>query len=640
MVNQLMPFKITYRILLFIIVMLLAGNPCAFSQKQTITEKDSIRFTRLNEQYNNCLNTDAKKADSLARIYFAKAKKIRNNDYCGRGAVLLNGVSLIEGNIDKAMEWRKVAIGYFKKSNNYVWIGYINLNMGIIFDNKYNFEKGLPYLLQSVKDFEKAKDNNMIASAYTSIANSFHNFGNYEEGKKYAQLAITTLSRFKDAKQSYQWRAWNALAINYDDNKEWDKAIETHNKALAFAGETNGHNTYNNLGNTYRKKGMLKEAMEYLTLSLNVSAKEGANDYHYATLYGNIADVYRMQQQYELSRTYIDSTLYYSEKTQSPEKLIDAYYFAYQYYNDTGNYKAASGYLKQYVTLKDSLLNADKAKIIYAYKEKYEAEKKQKLIELQEFEITKRNYWLIIAAVLFLLFCSGAYFAYRTYTYKQGRKLLDEIYRQKEIEAKALFDGEQKERIRIARDLHDGVGQMLSLVKMNLSMVEESDSTLIKKITLLVDKTIDEVRNVSHNLIPQELNFGIFKALEDIAEKVNSAGTTKMEVLLPDELKEITFERQNELTMYRIVQEVVNNMIKHAGADKIELSISRVNNSLIISITDNGRGLDQESISNSKGLGWKNINARVHLLDGKINITSEKLSGTRIEITLPGNGGK
>lgn len=98
------------------------------------------------------------------------------------------------------------------------------------------------------------------------------------------------------------------------------------------------------------------------------------------------------------------------------------------------------------------------------------------------------------------------------------------------------------------------------------------------------------------------------------------------------------FEKQNELSMYRIVQEVVNNMVKHAGASMIYLSVKQISNSLILSIKDNGHGMDMDAMDQSKGIGWKNINARVHLMDGKIKVQSEKLAGTQIEIILPGNG--
>ncbi len=233
--------------------------------------------------------------------------------------------------------------------------------------------------------------------------------------------------------------------------------------------------------------------------------------------------------------------------------------------------------------------------------------------------------------------CIATYFIFALHKSRQEKKLQQEIFNRQAAEAKALFDGEQNERIRIARDLHDGVGQMLSLVKMSLSTVETGDEA-VQKAMALTDKKIDEVRNVSHNLIPQELNFGIVRALENLAEKVNASGTTKMSIDMPGPMQTLQFEKQNELSIYRIVQEVVNNMLKHAGASEINLAIKHKDSQVLIAVNDNGRGINLVDMDHSKGIGWKNINARLNMLDGKINVRSEHLSGTQIEITLPSNG--
>jgi signal transduction histidine kinase len=150
-----------------------------------------------------------------------------------------------------------------------------------------------------------------------------------------------------------------------------------------------------------------------------------------------------------------------------------------------------------------------------------------------------------------------------------------------------------------------------------------------------VDKTITEVRNISHNLIPEELNFGLFNALDDMANKINEAGGARVAVNIPEDIRRLQLTRQNELSIYRIVQEVLNNMIKHAHATQITLDMERMGRSLRMVIKDNGKGFDTTAIHDSKGIGWKNISARVHLLNGDLHVRSERLSGTTIEISIP-----
>lgn len=612
-----------------------------YAQRSTISAADSIAFVELAKQFNNTINNEPARADSLAAVYFSKAQQIKNDDYMGRGAALTSTARLMLNKMKEGEEWYKRGQQYFEKSENYLWKGYGNLNLGLIYTRKYDFEKGLPYLTNSVEDFEKAKGYDMVASAYCSISNAYHDAKNYEKGKEYAQIALKIIGEHDTIKDYYRWSAYSVLAINYDDNKEYEKAIETHLKALPFAKER-VNSTYNNLGNTYKKMGRTDSALSYFNKSLiELRRYSSAYDfkYSYATILGNMVDVYRLTKNYIAATTYLDSALYYAIRSESPEKILDAYEYAYLLKKETKEPETALAFLEKYQNIKDSLFNEEKTKAIINFQEKYEAEKRQNLIEQQKFEIAQKDQWLWFAGIGLLLLCVSGFFIYRANKSRQGRRLREEIFNRQEIEARALFEGEQNERIRIARDLHDGVGQMLSLVKMNLSMLDTNDNA-VQKAMRLTDKTIDEVRDVSHNLIPEELNFGIFKALQNLTDKVNASGETKMEIEVAGEVQSLQFEKQNELSIYRIVQEVVSNMIKHAGASLLNLSVYPAGDHIIISVKDNGRGLNMEDIEKSKGIGWKNINARIHMLDGKINVLSEKLSGTQIEITLPANGAK
>lgn len=611
----------------------------SFGQK-VVSKTDSLWFADMTGKINASINENPTQADSLAKAYFTKAKKLQNDEYIGKGACLVQmGASVLEPKQAKA--WYDTATLYLQRSKNYLWNGYLNRNYGIILTNHYSFESGLDYLNKSVFYFEKIKDTTQLLTSYSTVSGVFHDFGDYEKGKKYAVKGLEIWEKQKEKSETTKWYLLNALAINYDDNKEYDKAIETHLKALKFATD-NDHfltSTYNNLGNTHKKKGNFPEAEKYLKKSFELSRKV-QNDYQFATVYGNLGDLAIRQKKYQNAQKYLDSSLYYSKKSESPEKLKDAYEYSSDLYEKIGDYKKTLLYLRQFLHLKDSLESVQKAGIIYDAQERYETAKKEKenhdlqvanhlkTIEKEKAVSEKRIVMMASFAVIGLL----SLMAFLLY-----RNRLGKIKRNEEQKTnQALFEGEQNERIRIARDLHDGVGQMLSLVKMNLSSLPKNNEN--ENIQNLVDKTIDEVRNVSHNLIPEELNFGIFAALENLADKVNASNKTKMKIHIPEEIRQIKFQKQNELSIYRIVQEVVNNMVKHAEASRIDFSISKLQNSFIINIKDNGKGMENLAVENSKGIGWKNIDARVRLLDGKLKIESEKLIGTQIEITLPQNG--
>jgi signal transduction histidine kinase len=335
------------------------------------------------------------------------------------------------------------------------------------------------------------------------------------------------------------------------------------------------------------------------------------------------------------------NAIVYCEKALAIAKAINALEIIESIYDSmseaaakAGDYENAFAYHKKFSDANSKFINIESAKQLSELNVKFETERKQKLIQEQQFEISKRNYWLFGAILLLILISVVAYLTIRNNKYKQDKHLQAEIHKQQEIATRSLFEGEQKERIRIARDLHDSIGQMLSVIKMNISNIAQSKIT--NSTLELVDNTIAEVRNISHNLIPEELNFGLFTALEDMCDKINSSNVTQVAINIPDEVIAHQFEKTNELSIYRIVQEVLNNMVKHAQASQIKLDVTRQANFINLTIHDNGKGFDTAQIDKSKGLGWKNIAARVNMLDGKMQVRSEKLTGTQIEIMIPG----
>lgn len=604
----------------------------ALINAQQISPTDSLWFEDMAAKVNEHINQHPEIADSFARIYFDKARKLNSDAYSGKGACLVQmGVSMLDPKNAKA--WYDTAQIYLNRSKNYLWNGYLNLNFGIVLNRKYSFESGIGYLNKSLGYFEKAKDTIQLAHAFSDISNAFHDFGNYEKGKEYARKGLQLIAMQKESNKNVTWYLHNVLAINFDDNKEYDSAIATHLKALSFAEKNEAllASTYNNLGNTYKKKEMLAEADTYFQKSFKIE-KSLQRDYQYATLYGNLGDVALKQKNYALSRKYLDSCLFYSQKSGSPEKLKDAYEYNALWYEETGDFQNALRYKKDFVTLKDSLENVAKAGIIYDAQERYESAKKDdenKILHIEKDKaISEKNIILIASALLLSLLTALALLLYRN--------KLNRIKRKEEQNTnQALFEGEQKERIRIARDLHDSVGQMLSLAKMNLSAISDEK---LQATTQLIDNTITEVRSISHNLIPEDLNFGLFAALESLTDKINQSGTTKMTVNIAEPIGSLKFAKQNELSIYRIVQEVLGNMIRHSGANSIDLTITQQAQKILLSIKDNGKGMDTQNIENTKGIGWKNIKARVNLLAGEMKVQSEKLSGTQIEILLPQNG--
>ena len=196
----------------------------------------------------------------------------------------------------------------------------------------------------------------------------------------------------------------------------------------------------------------------------------------------------------------------------------------------------------------------------------------------------------------------------------------------------------EKERKRIAEDLHDDVGPLLSSVKLNLNSLDiedETDQKTFKNINTIIDRVIADIRTTSHNLMPYVLvKKGLMEAVEDFADKLNNA--QEVAVHFDDQTSGRDFSEEQKLNLYRVVQETVNNALKHAQARNIFIEATETQNSWKMTIRDDGRGFDyQQKKRDAGGLGLKNVRSRVDLLGGKLNYHSAPGAGTSITVTLP-----
>lgn len=205
-------------------------------------------------------------------------------------------------------------------------------------------------------------------------------------------------------------------------------------------------------------------------------------------------------------------------------------------------------------------------------------------------------------------------------------------------QAYVLSATQEKEREKIARDLHDGVGQSLVALKINLGLIHKSakDDALkdqTSKTIKLADSTIEEIRNVMHNLKPVGLNRnGLAESIRDLCNKLNGIGSIRFTCEIDDNLPR--WDESVEVNIYRIIQESLTNVIKHSGGTEADVNILIINEkTVLIRISDNGNGFDLNSVSS--GIGLSSIRERADMINAKLIIDSEKAEGTRIILEVP-----
>ncbi|MFZ1807133.1 MAG: sensor histidine kinase [Cyclobacteriaceae bacterium] len=235
---------------------------------------------------------------------------------------------------------------------------------------------------------------------------------------------------------------------------------------------------------------------------------------------------------------------------------------------------------------------------------------------------------MAVAIILFVVF-------------HQKKMVQEEIKRQNmEIDyqkkmLKAALESQENERKRVSKDLHDDVGMMLMTMRVNLNSLPNGHS---EELMQLVDETHESVRRISWDLMPSTLdNFGLFQSTQEMCERLSSRDATT--VSFSEEGKRLALDKDQELLIYRVVQESATNALKHAHASHIRVDFRWTDNSLFITIADDGLGFDMASIKNKvsgrHGLGLYNLENRVALLGGELTFEKNDPSGTVVSVVLP-----
>jgi len=393
------------------------------------------------------------------------------------------------------------------------------------------------------------------------------------------------------------------VAIVYKYQKDYEGSLEYNFKALALSQKTGDRwmsaATYNNIGNLYGEMGEYQNALYYCKKGLAIATEINAIEI-------------------------VESA--YDSMASAAEKADD--------------FKSAYNFHKLYMATKDKFINTESTRQLSELNIKYETERKQKLIQQQQFAISRRNTTIAIIASLFVVALIIGFQFYSRYRLKQDAVLQAEVMKQQDIATKGIIEAEEKERKRIAADLHDGVGQLFSAVRLNLSslmdrvVINNADElALAEKTIAMVDESCKEVRTIAHQMMPNILlKTGLASAINDFISKIDSHQLkVNLEAFGLDE----RLDNNIEIVLYRVVQECVNNVIKHSKANRLDINLLRENGYVTVSIEDNGRGFNIADKPQSDGIGLKNIITRVEYLKGTVDISSAPGKGTSIVIEVP-----
>ena len=569
-------------------------------------------------------------------------------------------------------------------------IKYIS-NITYVLNLQGKLDSSLRLNLYSVELAQRINDRKRLAFGLSNVGASYLEMEQYENAANYFLQAIKILEEL--GLKQYLGVLYNNLAILYDKMMQYDKAIHYSEKAIAISRSLNDStnlsislNTISlpliNSNNPAKAVPYLKESLEICRLINNIYLRE-------ACLI-SLGTVYKMTEQSEKHLANATEALQLAKELEDKDGIAVAYALLSSYYlgklqlekakenallslqvarnsGQPANEKTAlllladislalhevedfKNYRRQQDSVEAVLLNRQITRNTQELEAKYETEKKNSQItalekdkRIQTLSIRQKNtlnYLLIGVAAIILIISLLVYRTYRQRQLLQQNKI-QELENEKQLLAtEAVLKGQESERARLARDLHDGLGGMLSGIKHSLNtmkgnmiMTENNVQSFERSIDML-DSSIREMRRVAHNLMPESLvKFGLDAALKDFCNDINSIGALKI-TYQSFGLEGKVIEQTISITIYRIVQELVNNIMKHAQARQAIVQVTTDAKQISITVEDDGKGFDPEKLDIGRGIGWLNIRSRVDYLKGKIDTRSQPGEGTSVHIEL------
>lgn len=514
-------------------------------------------------------------------------------------------------------------------------------NIGVGFYLKGKYDSAANYYYKSVNILISKKELAALASAYNSLAQLYRKIGPYSRSHEFYNKAMDIFRQINDKGGISTIYNESGVLSEYEGN--FEEAIKSYKASLAICKEMNNQEgeaySLNFIAGAYAQMKKFKEAEEYNSAALRIR-EQMKDSFAIALTYTDFGSIYNAEGKYDkaeesiLKANEIALALGYTDLLRNNYNELSSIETA------KGDYKKSLDYFKQSTALKDSIYKTETSKQIEELSIKFESAEKEKQIQQQQFEIKQRNYWIIAISIVLLLGSLLGYSYYHRYKLKQKAQMQAEIMKQQHLATKAVIEAEERERKRIAGELHDGVGQMMSAAKMNLSAIKSniafiSDDQKInfEKVEGLIDESCTEVRTVSHNMMPNALlKKGFAEAMQAFIDKIDKH---VLKISLHTEGLSEHIDSNTQSVLYRIIQECVNNVIKHAKASLLDISVIKDNDGISVTIEDNGVGFDTTSISTFEGIGLKNIRSRIDFLKGTIEWSSAPGSGTLAAIHIP-----
>lgn len=595
------------------------------------------------------LIAEAKKLCAIARIDTLTAKIYNEEGFC----------SFYAGN------YKRSALTF--DSSAYLWKKYSRLNYfkaindkatALMFNSEYH--KALLAFFECMGMNKYVNDKKLTGKVLNNIGLVYESINDPDNAIRYEKQSLAYKAGTHDSLSLA--RTYGNIGDAFANKEMPDSAImyEQHSYKLYFlAHDKVGISiALGDIGNMYRKKHLVDSAISYLLRAAAIAQKLSYAE-NTANIEDYLAESYMERRDFKSTWKYASLADAFVPQITDNDFLQEHYKLMYQYFKQTANTPRAFSYLQKLKAVDDSIfkqkINIQNEKIAFEYEYKQKklkdslvfqshinASEKKAAASRNRFNISLSL--LLVAALLAVIWYSRSKLlqkrnivAQQNFT-MQAQKIKELENEKQLLASQAVLKGQEEERSRLAKDLHDGLGGLLAGVKHSIINMKESlangsrNSQVFEKSLNMTDTAIIELRRVAQNMMPEALaKFGLAEALKDYCA---SSCTSSCQVIFQSFGNDKQVDAAAGIIIYRIIQELVNNALKHSAASQVMVQFVKGDGWITLSVEDNGKGFDVDRLKQAAGCGWSNIKSRVDYLNGNIDLKSQADAGTSVNIEI------
>ncbi len=644
--------------ILLLLIAMKAGS--AYSQKPSgnqLFQNDSINEVIFSEAH-SLIYAEPDSARKLIHQFRKEGADQENSVWNIRTLNLLGIIEDVQSNFDTALYYYYQAYTAAAEMEDYEQLANTCNNIGLTHWHTGNNKDALEYFFHALEYYDKVGITETRGNIYNNIGLIYAGLENYEKATEQIKLALENFRQMED--QRGLGAAYTNLGLFLRAQGEPDSAHHYIDKSIKYKKLTEDKYgmtiSLESKGRVYLTTNNLTRAEEFFNQSLELSQSIN-NHYGMARAKRGFALIAMEQNNYPRALQELREALDFAQRIESEKLIYQIHEIIAECYENTADHRQALEHFKRATELKQKSINHYHLHQVYDLEMQHAAKKslqeieqlnqekeiQQLQLESKDLELRRKNTTLILFTVVIIFTITGGYFLYANYRQGQQVKFQKAMMQQKEDLSRAAIEAEISERKRIGQELHDGLGQMLSIIRMNMGVLNKQNALdknkreeLFDSAIQTVDEAFKDLRNISQNISPAILSeLTLEQALHSLAKQVNQ--TDQVALHLKTMGLSVIQDNITKTTIYRAVQELVNNALKHADTEEVSVQVISDEKQVSVMVEDNGKGFDVGKLQNAPGAGIRNIKTRIENLSGSFFMDSRENRGSIFQIFIPLN---